>query len=240
MGLLKAIFAGIIGRLIKRVLLLVLVLTMLWVILLRFFPAAITPRMVQRLWGNPESMEYGFQRKWYPIEAYGASVPKAAIASQDPGFTRHYGFHLWDSDGANFPADSLRRVLDQGTISWQAAEQTFLWRGQSLTWLKTGLAAYFTGLIELTWPKQRTLVVYLNTLEPRPGVFGVGTWCRIKLQKRPSELSGRKAVQMITDSATRQEAQSDKLNWEHYQSTVLDRMQQLKPQQFATLLPKTN
>ena len=58
------------------------------------------------------------------------------------------------------------------TISQQVAKNLFLWPGQS--WLRKGLEAYFTVLIETLWPKQRILEVYLNVAEFGRGVFGVG------------------------------------------------------------------
>ena len=45
-------------------------------------------------------------------------------------------------------------------------------RGQS--WVRKGLEAWFTLLIEALWPKQRILEVYLNIAEFGQGVFGVG------------------------------------------------------------------
>jgi len=49
------------------------------------------------------------------------------------------------------------------------AKNLFLWPGQS--WFRKGLEAGITVLIELAWPKQRILEVYLNVAE-----FGRGTW----------------------------------------------------------------
>ena len=45
-----------------------------------------------------------------------------------------------------------------------------LWSGRS--WLRKGLEAWFTALIEVLWPKQRILEVYLNSAEWDEGVFG--------------------------------------------------------------------
>ncbi len=47
----------------------------------------------------------------------------------------------------------------------------FLWPARS--WLRKGLEAGFTVLVELTWPKRRILEVYLNVAEFDEGVFGV-------------------------------------------------------------------
>src|SRR5690606_10460824 len=65
-----------------------------------------------------------------------------------------------------------RRVRGASTISQQVAKNLFLWPGQS--WLRKGLEAYFTALIEVLWPKPRILEVYLNIAEFGRGIYGVG------------------------------------------------------------------
>ena len=42
------------------------------------------------------------------------------------------------------------------------------------SFVRKGLEAYFTVLIEMTWPKQRILEVYANIAELGNGVYGVG------------------------------------------------------------------
>ena len=57
------------------------------------------------------------------------------------------------------------------TISQQVAKNVFLWQGR--TWVRKGLEAGFTVLIEVLWPKRRIMEVYLNVAEMGEGVFGV-------------------------------------------------------------------
>ena len=57
------------------------------------------------------------------------------------------------------------------TISQQVAKNLFLWSGRS--YVRKGLEAYFTLLIELTWPKERILEVYLNVAQFGDGIYGV-------------------------------------------------------------------
>lgn len=96
----------------------------------------------------------------------------AVVAAEDQKFPQHYGF---DIDSIQ---DALRDYYLQGdnlrgasTISQQVAKNLFLWPAQS--WLRKGLEAWFTVLIELIWPKQRILEVYLNIAEFGPGIYGV-------------------------------------------------------------------
>lgn len=63
------------------------------------------------------------------------------------------------------------RLRGASTISQQTAKNLFLWTGRS--WLRKGLEAWFTVLIEALWPKQRILEVYLNIVEWDHGVFGL-------------------------------------------------------------------
>lgn len=56
------------------------------------------------------------------------------------------------------------------TISQQVAKNVFLW--PDANWVRKGLEAGFTLLIEASWPKARIMEVYLNVAEMGPGVFG--------------------------------------------------------------------
>ena len=56
------------------------------------------------------------------------------------------------------------------TISQQTAKNVFLWPQRS--WVRKGLEAYFTILIELVWSKKRIMEVYLNVIETGKGIYG--------------------------------------------------------------------
>jgi monofunctional biosynthetic peptidoglycan transglycosylase len=62
-------------------------------------------------------------------------------------------------------------VRGASTISQQVAKNLFLWSGRS--YLRKGLEAGFTVLIEWLWPKERILEVYLNIAQFGRGVYGV-------------------------------------------------------------------
>ena len=72
------------------------------------------------------------------------------------------------------------------TISQQTAKNVFLWPGRS--WLRKGLEAYFTVLIEMTWSKQRIMEVYLNSIEMGPGIYGADAVAQQHFDKTASEL----------------------------------------------------
>ena len=93
------------------------------------------------------------------------------IAAEDQKFLEHDGFDFEAIDKAMTDAKRGRRLRGASTISQQVAKNLFLWPEQS--WVRKGLEAWFTLWIELLWPKQRILEVYLNSAEFGRGIWGV-------------------------------------------------------------------
>ena len=110
----------------------------------------------------------GIERDWVPLAAMSANLPLSAAAAEDANFCGHMGFDL---DGIRAALADGERLRGGSTISQQVAKNVFLWPERS--WLRKGLEAGFTGLIELLWPKRRIIEVYLNVAEMGEGVFGV-------------------------------------------------------------------
>lgn len=119
-----------------------------------------------------EEPNYKFQHRWDPWAQISASAKLAVIASEDQRFADHFGFDFVEIGNALEERDRGRSHRGASTITQQTAKNLFLWSGQS--WIRKGLEAYFTLLIETCWPKTRILEVYLNIAEFGPGVFGVG------------------------------------------------------------------
>src|SRR5690606_1522903 len=63
------------------------------------------------------------------------------------------------------------RIKGGSTISQQTAKNVFLWQRRS--YVRKGLEAYFTVLIEFIWGKERIMEVYLNSIEMGNGVYGI-------------------------------------------------------------------
>jgi monofunctional biosynthetic peptidoglycan transglycosylase len=80
------------------------------------------------------------------------------------------------------------KVRGASTISQQVAKNLFLWPGRS--YLRKGLEAYFTLLIELTWPKERIIEVYLNVAQFGDGIYGVEAAAQ-RFYKIPAARLGR-------------------------------------------------
>jgi len=107
---------------------------------------------------------------WVPIEEISPNLQKAVIASEDDLFLTHNGFNF-DAMYKAFKNNNKGKKLKGGsTISQQTAKNVFLWQGRS--YLRKGLEAYFTVLIEMLWSKERIMEVYLNSIEMADGVYG--------------------------------------------------------------------
>ena len=147
--------------------------TILAVVALRFLPVYFTPLMFIRCY---EQMTKGKSLKmkhhWVPLNKISPSLPMAVMASEDAKFLKHHGF---DYQAIEHAAERNRkhpekRKLGASTISQQTAKNVFLWPGRS--WVRKGFEVYFTALIELMWPKERIMEVYLNSIEMGDGIYG--------------------------------------------------------------------
>jgi monofunctional glycosyltransferase len=141
------------------------------VVLYRFVPPAASGLMVQRrieawLRRSPYQPQY----HWEPIEDIASVMGIAVIAAEDQRFARHFGFDWEAIEKAAAHNEHSTHKRGASTISQQTAKNLFLWSSRS--WLRKGLEAYFTLLIETLWPKERILEVYLNIAEFGDGVYG--------------------------------------------------------------------
>lgn len=80
-----------------------------------------------------------------------------------------------------------KKLKGGSTISQQTAKNVFLWQGRS--YVRKGLEAYFTVLIELIWGKERIMEVYLNSIEMGDGVYGAEAASQYWYRKSAANLS---------------------------------------------------
>lgn len=151
---------------------LLFVSSVLAVLVLRWVPPPTSGVMIERrlgafVAGTPYSLSY----RWVPWDRIAKTAGQAAVAAEDQHFPTHHGFDFESLQRAIDAHEEGRRLRGASTISQQVAKNVFLWSGRSF--VRKGLEAYFTVLIELMWPKRRILEVYLNVAELGPGVFGV-------------------------------------------------------------------
>jgi monofunctional biosynthetic peptidoglycan transglycosylase len=141
------------------------------VVLFKFVPVPFTPLMVIRYFENESAdKENHFSHNWEPIDKISMNLQKAVIASEDGTFLTHNGFDFIAMQKAYKSNERGRKVRGGSTISQQTAKNVFLWQGRS--YVRKGLEAYFTVLIELIWGKKRIMEVYLNSIEMGDGVYG--------------------------------------------------------------------
>ena len=119
---------------------------------------------------------YQTDYRWVDLERISPHAAVAVIAAEDQVFPFHTGFDFKSIREAirhNEKQASKRRPRIRGasTISQQVSKNLFLWSGRG--YVRKGLEAYFTLLIELSWPKERILEVYLNIAQFGDGVYGV-------------------------------------------------------------------
>lgn len=176
------------------------VLPMLWVVstvLLVLAFRVVDPPLwawrVHRALSPPMEEMPRTRHTWVPLERIAAAMQLSAIAAEDQLFPAHRGFD-WSAIAAAIEDNEERdRIRGASTITQQTAKNLFLWPAR--TWLRKGVEAYFTVLLEALWPKQRILEVYLNIVEFGPNLYGVEAAGR--------HFYGRSAARLNTDQAAR-------------------------------------
>lgn len=113
---------------------------------------------------------YKTRHDWVPIEEISPYLQLAVICAEDQTFLSHSGFDREAIEKALANNEKGKKIRGGSTITQQTAKNAFLWPDR--TWLRKGLEAYFTLLIETLWSKERILEVYLNSIEMGDGVFG--------------------------------------------------------------------
>lgn len=135
------------------------------VILYRFIPPPVTPLMVIRAVEGR-----GLDHRWRSMDKISPTLPRALIAAEDAKFCDHRGFDFEALQKAYENNESGRKIRGGSTISQQTAKNVFLWPGRS--YVRKGLEAWFTVLIETFWGKRRIMEVYMNSIEYGSGIYG--------------------------------------------------------------------
>lgn len=164
--------------------------TILSVIAYRFIPVYVTPLMLIRCVQQVSNGETPrLRHHWVSLDKISPSLPVAVMASEDQRFLQHHGFDFKAIEHAarRNMEHPQKRKLGASTISQQTAKNVFLWPGRS--WVRKGLEAYFTVLIELFWSKQRIMEVYLNSIEMGKGIYGADAVAEWHFHCQASKLS---------------------------------------------------
>jgi monofunctional glycosyltransferase len=162
-----------------------------WVLLYRLIDPPITYLMIRNgISGAP------IEKGWTNLEDMTVNLPYAAIAAEDAGFCKHHGFDMAAINKAR-KANARGKTLRGGsTISQQTAKNVFLWPNRS--YVRKGLEAWFTVLIEMLWPKRRIMEVYLNIAEWGPGVYGAQAAAQYYFDKDADALTRTEAARLVS------------------------------------------
>jgi len=172
----------------KRIFLWVFIFQLFYIILLKWVNPPITiTQFVSWVSGHGLKRDYVSHKKISP------QARLAVIASEDQLFPDHHGFD-WKSIKKAMAYNKRKpgRIHGGSTISQQVAKNVFLWQGRS--WIRKGLEAYFTFMIELIWGKKRIMDVYLNVVEMGNGIFGIEAAARTYFNKPARNLSKQEAA----------------------------------------------
>jgi len=171
------------------------ILSIFLVIVLRFIPVYFTPLMFIRSAQSIFAKEIvGINHQWVSFDKISKSMKTAVIKAEDYKFFQHNGFDFEAISKAIEYNKKHKNKKGASTISQQTAKNVFLWPSRS--YLRKGLEAYFTVLIEFIWPKERILEVYLNVIELGPGVYGVESAANKYFKKSANKLSTAEASLM--------------------------------------------
>ena len=135
---------------------------------------------------------YAIDHEWVSWTSIATPVKLAVIAAEDQNFPYHHGFDFKAIETALEHNQEGRTTHGGSTITQQTAKNLFLYPGRS--YLRKALEAYFTLLIEWSWPKRRILEVYLNIAEFGEGVYGVGAAAQTFFGKPASQIDSREAA----------------------------------------------
>lgn len=162
-------------------------------LLYRFFPVPVTPlipiRFAEQVTGERDIV---YRRNWVPIEEISPYLVQAVVASEDQRFLDHWGFDFESMQKAYEHNKKGKKVRGGSTISQQTAKNVFLWPSRS--YLRKGLEAYFTVMIELFWSKERIMEVYLNVIEYGNGIYGCEAASKYYFKKTCAKLTRNEAA----------------------------------------------
>lgn len=170
--------------------------SILQVAVLRFVDPPLSAFMVARqleAWGEGD-WRFHVSYRWRDIERIAPSLPVSMVAAEDQNFAEHGGFDLKAIQKARANNAKGRKVRGASTISQQVAKNLFLWQGRS--WLRKGIEAWYTLLIEMLWPKTRILEVYVNVAELGDGVYGAQAAARRYWGKDASGLTSAESARL--------------------------------------------
>ena len=168
--------------------------TFLQVAPLRFIDPPTSAFMLWRQVDGIGEKDFELRQEWRDYDQISPHLPISVVAAEDQKFPQHHGFDLEAIDKAFDSNARGGRVRGGSTLSQQVAKNLYLWSGGG--YFRKALEAWYTVLIELTWPKQRILEVYVNIAEFGDGVYGAEAAARAFFNKPASALTAAESARL--------------------------------------------
>ena len=164
------------------------------ILIYRVIPPPFTPLMIIRCGEQifDKKRDFSFKKDWVAYENINNNIKLAIITSEDQRFKFHHGFDFEAMQKALKNNSKNKKLKGGSTISQQLAKNLFLWPSRS--YIRKGFELWFTFWIELLWPKERVLEVYLNVIEWGNGIYGVEKASKIYFNKSATNLSKEDAA----------------------------------------------
>jgi monofunctional biosynthetic peptidoglycan transglycosylase len=184
---------GKIFKIIWKTGLLFVILSIASVVIYRWMPVTITPLMIIRCAEQKSAgKEIMMKHDWVSLQNISPQLQLAVVCSEDQNYLKHRGFDFGAIQKALKENEVGKRIRGGSTITQQTAKNVFLWQGRS--YMRKGLEAWFTLLIEFFWNKERIMEVYLNSIEMGNGIYGAETAAQFWFKKSASNLSKDEAA----------------------------------------------
>jgi len=227
-GILRLIF-----RILKLIFLLLFGISIFWVILYRFVNPPVTFLMIQRGFERKaDGKDWKIDKKWVDFDSIADPMKRAAVAAEDQTFLENHGFDFTAIEKAIDKNSKSHKLIGGSTITQQTAKNVFLWSDR--TYIRKGIEAYFTVLIEVFWSKKRIMEIYLNEIEMGDGIYGVEAASQAYFHVDAKDLSKHQAaaIASIFPSPLKWSATDPSAYVAHRQYLILKNMRRLGPLDF--------
>lgn len=211
---------------------------LLLIVLLRWVNPAFTSFTLREDWTELNKESYNLRSYWVDYDDIPDPMKWAVVAAEDQLFWTHNGFDVQSIQEAWDDHQAGRRTRGASTLSQQVSKNLFLSGSQSF--FRKGVEAGITVLIELIWPKERILEVYLNIAEFGPGVFGIGKASEVFWNSTPSRINSDRAARLaaVLPSPKRMRVEPPSPYAAQRSRWILRQMRQLTGQSFGAPRPQ--
>jgi monofunctional glycosyltransferase len=183
-------------KILLMVLLVLMSLTLIQVVVLKYVNPPFTINMVwERLrhhWFDAPYMVHTYE--WRDLSDISPYLKQAVMAGEDQRFLGHHGFDFQEIKIVIKDVLEGKSFRGASTITMQAARSVFL--PSTRNPLRKLGEVWYTLLMELIWDKSRILEMYLNTVDWGTGIVGAQAGARHYFNTTPADLTRDQAAWM--------------------------------------------